>query len=148
MVYRISLKGYRLTPDSEPWQGSLIYKRLPESILRREAYKSDELFCNEVAFYTKIWPALSSFEKQWDGIKPFAAIPKCYLAKNDCVILKDLKQYGFVMPDRKQGLTTEECYVVMKHLSHFHALSLAMKCHDPEAFYELINDKDGINEGK
>lgn len=131
----------------EPWQGSIVYKRLPESIIRREAFKSDELFRNEVAFYTKIWPALSSFQSKWDVKYPFKSIPKCYLAKNDCVVLKDLKQYGFVMPDRKQGLSIEECYTVMTQLSRFHALSLAMKTHDPDGFFNLLNEENGITEG-
>lgn len=155
MVYRISLTGVRRyeEPDGsseseEPWECSIIYKCLPESILRREAFKSDELFCNEVAFYNKIWPALLSFQKQWNVHNPFKSIPKCYLAQNDCVVLKDLKREGYVMPDRRQGLSVEQCYFVLKHLSQFHALSLAMKCHNPEGFYELLNIKDGISEGK
>lgn len=131
----------------ELWKGSIIYKCLPESIIRREAFKSDELFRNEVAFYNKIWPALSSFQSKWDVKNPFKSIPKCYLARSDCVVLKDLKQDGFVMPDRRQGLTIEECYTVMQQLSRFHALSLAMKCHDPEGFFELLNEKDSIAEG-
>lgn len=135
--------------NEEPWNGSIIYKCLPDSILRREAFKSDELFCNEVAFYNKIWPSLSYFQQQWERVKnPFKCIPKCYLAQNDLVILKDLKQLGFVMPDRRQGLSTEQCYFVLKHLSQFHALSLAMKCENPEGFYELLNIQDGISEGK
>ncbi|CAH2053975.1 unnamed protein product, partial [Iphiclides podalirius] len=150
MVYRISLKGIKRKDDdnsSESWESSIIYKCLPESILRREAFKSDELFCNEVAFYNKIWPALSKFQSQWERVThPFKCIPKCYLAQNDLVILRDLKQLGFVMPDRRQGLTIEQCYFVLKHLSHFHALSLAMKCYNPEGFYELLNIQDGISE--
>lgn len=150
MVYRISLKGIKKKEEeSEKWEGSIIYKCLPESVLRREAFKSDELFCNEVAFYNKIWPTLAKFESQWDKVThPFKSIPKCYLAQSDMVILKDLKQLGFVMPDRRQGLTIEQCYFVLKHLSHFHALSMAMKCHNPEGFYELLNMQDGISEGK
>ncbi|XP_068619904.1 uncharacterized protein [Battus philenor] len=149
MVYRISLKGIKKKDDdsSESWEGSIIYKCLPESILRREAFKSDELFCNEVAFYNKIWPTLLKFQSQWDKVThPFKSIPKCYLAQNDLVILKDLKQLGFVMPDRRQGLTIEQCYFVLKHLSHFHALSMAMKYYNPEGFYELLNIQDGISE--
>ncbi|XP_053615397.1 uncharacterized protein LOC128678103 [Plodia interpunctella] len=154
MVYRISLTGIKkhIEPDGssekdEPWEGSIIYKCLPESHARRDYYKSDELFCNEVAFYNKIWPAFSKFQSLWEKVKyPFKSLPKCYLARNDLVVMKDLKQYGFVMPDRRQGLTVEQCYFVLKHLSHFHALSLAMKYHNPEGFYELINDKDGISE--
>ncbi|XP_059053096.1 uncharacterized protein LOC131847535 [Achroia grisella] len=154
MLYRISLKGVRkhTEPDgssekNESWNSSIIYKRLPESILMKEAFKSDELFCNEVGFYNKIWPALSCFQLSWRKLKnPFKSIPKCYLAKSDLVILKDLKQHEFVMPDRRQGLSIEQCYFVLKHLSQFHALSLAMKYHNPEVFYELLNDKDGISE--
>lgn len=154
MVYRITLKGIRRhtepdvsSDDEESWKGSIIYKCLPESTLRREAFKSDELFCNEVAFYNKIWPALSEFQQKWQLKSPFKSIPKCYLAQNDLVILKDLKQLGFVMPDRREGLSIEQCYFVLKHLSQFHALSLAMKSNDPEGFYELLNVQDGISEG-
>ncbi|KAL0868163.1 hypothetical protein ABMA27_007714 [Loxostege sticticalis] len=147
VLYRITLKGVRHTDSEEPWEGSIIYKCLPESALLRDAFKSDELFCNEVAFYNKIWPALSNFQKKWPKLKvPFKAIPKCYLAQSDIVVLKDLKQQGFVMPDRRQGLSIEQAYLVLKNLSHFHALSLAMKCHSPEDFYELVNVKDGISE--
>ncbi|CAG5056973.1 unnamed protein product [Parnassius apollo] len=124
MVYRISLKGIRKKDDEsteEPWESSIIYKCLPESVMRREAFKSDELFCNEVAFYTKIWPTLIKFQSQWEKM-------------------------GFVMPDRRQGLTIEQSYFVLKHLSHFHALSLAMKYHNREEFYELLNIQDGISE--
>lgn len=153
MVYRITLKGVKheksddSTAKDVPWEGSVIYKCLPESIARREAFKSDELFCNEVAFYNKIWPALSKFQSQWPIGNPFKSIPTCYLARNDCVVLKDLKQYGFVMPDRKKGLSVEQTHILLEKLAHFHALSLAMKWDDPKAFYELVNAKDGISEG-
>ncbi|GBP44171.1 hypothetical protein EVAR_31615_1 [Eumeta japonica] len=155
MLYRITLKGERkiTEPDgssetTEPWQESLIYKCLPQNTMRREAFKSDELFCNEVAFYNKIWPALTYFQKRWlDKLSsPFNAIPKCYLAQNNAVILKDLRDLGFTMPDRRQGLTVEQCYYVLKHLAHFHALSLSMKYEDSERFFDLINHRDGISE--
>ncbi|KAI5645889.1 ecdysteroid kinase domain-containing protein [Phthorimaea operculella] len=154
MVFRVTLKGIRKVAEAdgsseheEPWEGSIIYKCLPDSILRREAFKSDELFCNEVAFYTKIWPAFSAFQAQWEKVKnPFKAIPKCYLAQNDLVVLKDLKRMDFVMPDRRKGLSIEQTYFVMKQLAQFHALSLAMKCDNPEGFYELLNARDGIFE--
>lgn len=89
---------------------------------------------------------MTSFQAMWK-VETFKAIPKCYLARNDCVILKDLKPCGFMMPDRRKGLTVAECYVVLKNLSQFHALSMAMKAHNPEGFFELLNEKDGINEG-
>ncbi|OWR43892.1 uncharacterized protein LOC116774060 [Danaus plexippus] len=154
MVYRVTLRGVRQRTDQdekteiyEAWEGSIMYKCLPESILRREAFKSDELFCNEVAFYNKIWPAFTNFQSQWEKVTdPLDCIPKCYWAQNDMVILEDLKQLGYVMPDRRKGLTIDQCYYVLKQLSHFHALSLAMKYYDPEGFYDLVNIQDGISE--
>ncbi|XP_048004967.1 uncharacterized protein LOC125240838 [Leguminivora glycinivorella] len=148
MVFRIQLKGIQqdVSGETVPWSGSIIYKCLPDSIERRKTFKSEELFCNEVAFYNKIWPALDNFQRQRNIKSPFKAIPKCYLAQDDLVILKDLKQQGFVMPDRRQGLTIEQCYFVLKNLSQFHALSLAMKHYNPEAFYDLIDVHDGITE--
>lgn len=134
--------------SEEQWEISVIYKCLPQSIIMREAFKSDELFRNEVAFYTKIWPALSSFQAKWNVKHPFKSVPKCYAAMDHCVILQDLKEYGFVMPDRRQGLTIEQCYTVMTQLSRFHALSLAMKGHDPDGFFELLNEENGISESK
>lgn len=153
MVYRITLTGTRrqIEPDGsseteEPWGTSIIYKCLPENLQRRQTFKSDELFCNEVAFYIKIWPAFLNFQSQWPIHNPFKSIPKCYLAQNDCVVLKDLKKDGFVMADRRQSLNLEQCYLVLKHLSHFHALSLAMKGQDLEGFYDLLKDADSVKE--
>lgn len=40
---------------------------LPSSARRREAFKSDALFRNEVAFYTRALPALLAFEAEAQG---------------------------------------------------------------------------------
>lgn len=155
MLYRIYVEGSKTSQSlennqetKEPWERSIIYKCLPDSMARREAYKSDALFCNEVAFYTKIIPALLEFQKDHDvSTKPFTAIPHCYLARNDVLVLEDLHCRGFSMADRKLGLTTKQCAAVLKVLAHLHALSLAMKHQRPEDFYELLNLQDGISEG-
>ncbi|XP_077290680.1 uncharacterized protein LOC143914362 [Arctopsyche grandis] len=156
MLYRVYVEGFKIKRNSvenddnvkQPWERSIIYKCLPDSIVRREAYKSDALFCNEVAFYTKINPALLSFQREFlNDSESFKAIPHCYLARNDVLILEDLHCRGFSMADRKSGLTTEQCAAVLKELAHFHALSLAMKQQRTEEFYELLNLQDGISEG-
>lgn len=36
------------------------------------------------------------------------------------------------MPDRKQGLTVDETYAVLKQVAQFHALSLAYKFENPK----------------
>jgi hypothetical protein len=60
MLYRIRVKG--TDQDGEPWNRSLIYKCLPDNLTRRQAFKSDVLFRNEVAFYTQALPALLEFQ--------------------------------------------------------------------------------------
>ena len=71
MLYRVSLRGRRPVTGEregdaegrgEEWRRSLICKVLPSSVKRREAYRSDALFRNEVAFYTRALPALLKFE--------------------------------------------------------------------------------------
>lgn len=166
MLYRIYIEGYKIETRTslnvensdeivsqdirEPWARSIIYKCLPDSIARREAYKSDALFCNEVAFYTKIIPALLTFQDQhMENIaEPFGAIPLCFVARNDVLLLEDLQCRGFSMADRKLGLSTDQCRAVLIELARLHALSLAMKQQQPEEFYELLNLQDGISEGK
>ena len=55
------------------------------------------------------------------------AIPTCYLAQNNLVILEYLRVLGFQMPDRKDGLTYDQTIAVLKELAGFHAISLSYK---------------------
>lgn len=81
---------------------------------------------NEVEFYNKIFPELLKFQqkKTNDVLK---AIPHCYLARNDLVILEDLRVRRFEMPNRQEGLTYEQTLAVLKELARFHSLSLSYK---------------------
>jgi len=60
MLYRVRIQG--MTRNGEPWKRSLIYKCLPDNPARRQAFKSDVLFRNEVAFYTQALPVLLQFQ--------------------------------------------------------------------------------------
>lgn len=81
---------------------------------------------NEVEFYNKIFPELLKFQqKNTDDF--LKAIPHCYLARNDLVILEDLRVRGFEMPNRQEGLTFEQTMAVLKELARFHSLSLSYK---------------------
>jgi hypothetical protein len=60
MLYRVRVQG--LNQNGEPWTRSLIYKCLPDNPTRRQAFKSDVLFRNEVAFYTQALPVLLQFQ--------------------------------------------------------------------------------------
>jgi hypothetical protein len=60
MLYRVGIQG--MTRNGEPWKRSLIYKCLPDNPAHRQAFKSDVLFRNELAFYTQALPVLLQFQ--------------------------------------------------------------------------------------
>jgi hypothetical protein len=122
----------------------VICKRLPECKIQRETYKSELLFRNEVQFYTKILPELTRFQKTRSTEFQFNAVPQCYLARNDLLILEDLCVRNFEMANRIEGLNLEQMHAVLTELAKFHALSLAYKHKNPQKFAEL---RELISEG-
>ncbi|XP_046658552.1 uncharacterized protein LOC124352881 isoform X1 [Homalodisca vitripennis] len=139
ILYRVMASGTKMT-DGGPseWQRSLIYKRLPDSPSHRELYRSDVLFQNEVSFYKEAFASLIEFQSSTETEEPFSAVPKCFMAEQDVIVLEDLKERGFVMGNRKAGLDFQHCVAVFREIARFHALSLAMKCQDPVKFQEQV----------
>ena len=127
MLYRVRAKGRKQIKKGEwiPWQKAIIYKVLPQSRARREAFKSELLFRNEVVFYTHVWPALNKLQE--DGKTVFQGVAKIYAARPDFIAMEDLKDRGFRMADRRKGLQVERLKFVLKALAGFHALSLTLK---------------------
>ncbi|XP_037036438.1 uncharacterized protein LOC119074414 [Bradysia coprophila] len=144
-LYRILLKGYRTNQEGKriKWEKSVICKRLPDSKARREAYRSEELFRNEVEFYNRILPDLLKYQQKKTN-DVLRAIPHCYLARNDLVVLEDLRVRGFEMPNRQEGLTLDQTLAVLKELARFHSLSLSYKDQNPTEFNRL---KSQVTEG-
>ncbi|KAL7729583.1 hypothetical protein ACLKA6_007867 [Drosophila palustris] len=142
-LYRINLSGQRhnLDGSEHKWEQSVICKVLPESVVQREAYKSDRLFRNEVEFYTKIMPELIKFQTSKTGIEAavFNSIPKCYTARHDLLIMEDLRVRGFEMSDRHKGLSMEETQTVLLQVAQLHALSLAYKFENPLEFTKMCS---------
>ncbi|GAB0099234.1 uncharacterized protein DMENIID0001_150820 [Sergentomyia squamirostris] len=139
-LFRIHVKGF-VVPDGgatkrSKWECSLICKRLPDSQARRDAYRSEALFRNEVRFYTKIVRELLSFQQQKTH-ETFSAIPRCYYARSDLLILEDLCARDFGMPNRQEGLSLQQTKSVLAELARFHALSLAYKAEHPHEFDAL-----------
>lgn len=127
MLYRVRAKGRKLLKNGEwiDYECAIIYKILPESKKRREAFKSELLFRNEVAFYKHVWPALNRLQS--NGRRVFSAVPKIYAAKANLIAMEDLRERGFQMADRRKGLEVENLKQVLKTLAGFHALSLTLK---------------------
>ncbi|XP_057322277.1 uncharacterized protein LOC130665746 [Microplitis mediator] len=148
MLYRMRVNGRKRLKSGElvAWNTAIIYKVLPESKARREAFKSESLFKNEVVFYNKVWPALNELQT---GKKVFGGVAKIYVARSDLIAMEDLKIRGFVMADRRQGLELNRLKLVLKALAGFHALSLTLRDLRPEVFERLAdeNDPESIREG-
>ncbi|XP_017849549.1 uncharacterized protein LOC108604541 isoform X2 [Drosophila busckii] len=142
-LYRICLSGKRRSLDGSEhkWEQNVICKVLPESVVQREAYKSDKLFRNEVEFYTSIMPELVKFQAAKTGLEQtlFNSIPKCYTARQDLLIMEDLRVRGFEMSDRHKGLSMSETQSVLLQVAQLHALSLAYKFEHPQAFAKMCS---------
>lgn len=91
---------------------SLIVKRQIASISRRELFRCDEAFENEIAAYRYLIPV---FRKHYPHQVPY---PICLFAGKDCdgevVILEDLCESGYQMVNRLQGLDYDHCKIVVK----------------------------------
>lgn len=48
------------------------------------------------------------------GCDDFNEVPKVFLAKEDVLVLEDMKQRQYVMADRKKFLNVEHCEAVVK----------------------------------
>lgn len=44
----------------------------------------------------------------------FAALPRCFRAKDDLVVLEDLRLRGFTMVDRRKGLDERHLRVILR----------------------------------
>lgn len=127
MLYRVKAKGRKLLKNEGyiNYECAIIYKILPESKKRREAFKSELLFRNEVVFYKHVWPALNRLQS--NGRKVFSGVPKIYAAKTNLIAMEDLRKRGFKMADRRKGLEVKNLEYVLKALAGFHALSLTLR---------------------
>ncbi|XP_055603186.1 uncharacterized protein LOC129751612 [Uranotaenia lowii] len=153
-LFRIALKGHIRQNSSESskklrWERTVICKRLPDCKIKREAFKSEALFRNEVEFYNSIMPEFEAFQRRLIGAGDggrmiFKAVPRCYLAQDDLIMLEDLRVRYFSMPDRLAGLGLAQMKEVMIELAKFHAVSLAYKRQEPDKFNRLVSS---ISEG-
>ncbi|KAI8117735.1 hypothetical protein CVS40_10459 [Lucilia cuprina] len=134
VVKRLQIQGYSDCDDQndkDEYILSLIIKRQIPSLSRRQLYRCDEAFCNEINAYNHIVPLLEQY--MTDTI-----FPKCYYAGHDdmgeIIVLEDLKEIGYRMQNRLTGLELNCCELVMKQLAKLHAASIAAKQLDNKMF--------------
>ncbi|XP_059616626.1 uncharacterized protein LOC132261709 [Phlebotomus argentipes] len=133
LIKRAAVQGKCRDSD---YQRKLIVKRQISSISRRQLFRCDEAFANEIAAYTQVLPHLRDFSG--DRL-PY---PECLFAgfddsQKEVIILEDLRESGFEMEDRLKGLDYPHCSLVMQELGNLHAISLAMKATQPETFERM-----------
>ncbi|XP_058987615.1 uncharacterized protein LOC101894657 isoform X2 [Musca domestica] len=110
---------------------SVIIKRQIPSLSRRQLYRCDEAFCNEIMAYNHVIPLLDRYMSE-------SVFPKCFYAGHDdvgeIIVLEDLKEIGYRMQNRLTGLDLNFCELVMKQLAKFHAASIAAQRLDNAMF--------------
>ncbi|ALC43528.1 CG5644 [Drosophila busckii] len=105
---------------------SVIIKRQIASLSRRQLYRCEEAFSNEINAYRHVVPLLCRYAKE-------PLFPLCHLADahddsahcEPIIVLQDLKALGYRMQNRLAGLELRHCLLVMKKLAQLHAASLA-----------------------
>lgn len=94
---------------------SVIIKRQIASLSRRQLYRCEEAFSNEINVYRHVVPLLCRYSQQ-------PLFPKCHIAETDdgspngeaIIVLQDLKASEFRMQNRLAGLELRHCLLVMK----------------------------------
>lgn len=92
---------------------SLIIKRQIVDERRRELFRCDYAFTNEIAAYCYLIPVLKDFS---NNNLPY---PNCLFAGRDAhgdelIAMEDLIQDGYVMANRLKGLDFEHCSLVLR----------------------------------
>ena len=101
------------------------------------------IFARESAALSKIVPniyrTLQEASGDADKVQPFAA--ECYYSllgsPVSAIVLQDLKEIGFKMAERTEGLDFKHCTLVMKTLGKYHATSAVLYEETPELFEPL-----------
>ncbi|XP_030372303.1 uncharacterized protein LOC115622497 [Scaptodrosophila lebanonensis] len=119
-------EGSEMAPAS--CRCTVIIKRQIPSLSRRQLYRCEEAFSNEINAYRHVVPLLRRYSKQ-------QLFPYCHIADTHdreqgtsgepIIVLQDLKTLGFHMQNRIAGLELRQCLLVMKKLAQLHAASLA-----------------------
>lgn len=110
--------------DVDTYQRSLIVKRQLPNMARRELFRADRAFANEITSYTKVMP---DFHRFADSIALSIPFVNCLFAGNDeagedLIVLDDLKPYGFRMANRLKGLDYTHCKIALQVSEIFHSI--------------------------
>ncbi|XP_058795304.1 uncharacterized protein LOC131666548 [Phymastichus coffea] len=123
---------------------NLVAKMLPPSEFQRIVYQCNVTVAKEIFLYEELIPA---YQKLYRG--EFDIVPKFYggrLAINAdvngiddsaVILLENIKEVGYVMVDRHEGLDMNHMKIAIPAIAKFHAIGLAIKYKNPEFFAKI-----------
>ncbi|KAL1140737.1 hypothetical protein AAG570_000667 [Ranatra chinensis] len=106
---------------------SLIMKTAPTAELRAKQIGEWGLFRKEIKIYNTVLPKMDELMDSV-GYTGETLWGRCFYTRpNDTIILEDLKELGFKMVDRKEGLDVNHVLLALRNLGKYHALSAVLK---------------------
>lgn len=97
------------------YERHLIVKRQIQNLERRQLFRCDQAFANEIDAYCNVVPKLYEFAQMVEQPLPFV---DCLYAGSDnvgdIIVLEDLKPLGYQMANRLKGLDYHHCKIVLQ----------------------------------
>ncbi|KAJ9589203.1 hypothetical protein L9F63_028013 [Diploptera punctata] len=137
VMYRVKV---HYTTRGHSHSRSFVIKTLPTAELMAQMVKEGKVFERESEAISKITPSVYDILRKAPGDQnsqqPFAA--KCIYSQLEypdiIIVLEDLKEQGFRMPERTEGLEMDHCLLVLRTLAKYHAATAVLYEQNPELF--------------
>ncbi|CAH1163882.1 unnamed protein product [Phaedon cochleariae] len=127
---------------------NLVIKSANKSEIFRMKTPIQEAYYREMFMYTKVFPMLNEFQKEYALEDPFDQYAKCYSTcqddKREALILKNLKSLGFEVHDRTIPQNLNHVLFVFKTYGKLHGTSLAMKTKKPALFKSMTKNMTDV----
>ena len=144
VILRIRV-GYYREDDSCPsngdyWKASYVGKFMPVQPQHYQTIKNFKIFDREILVYQKLLPAALKLQEE-PKIRP--DVPLCVFAgvtPFEAVVMRDLKEEGFKLADRIQGLNVAEFRLVMEAYGKFHSFGFLLVQKTDLASHELLQE--------
>lgn len=132
-IYRVKVKHGNGEID-------LIVKSVIDNEDHRKLMHAEEVFKNEIAFYTTVFPVLDQFQRERRVSEP-VEIAKCYATsldeRKEALVLEDLKAAGYLLCNRRKPLDEAHIALALRQYGKLHALSFGLRDQRPEDFKRI-----------
>ncbi|PSN36163.1 hypothetical protein C0J52_17000 [Blattella germanica] len=135
-MYRVKIS---FTKNGKKETKHLILKAVPGKEEMSKLLEQYNIFEREATVLSQIIPEMHDLlnKTSINNFKPFAA--KCFYSqfKPSVIVMEDLKEKGFTLAERMQGLDMKHSLLVMKQIARYHASSAALYKKKPEVFEDV-----------